>query len=243
MKTVAACAYAIRSKGLFAFIFLGIFLVLTGCQSLPKPVVVDFAEPKVSQPSGIVSQASPLSRPANGSLFQLASYRPAFEDRRARAVGDTVTIQIEETLNAEQKSNSAANRTATSGATFSGGVPLLAAVGVGALKVSGDSTNTFAGDGINKTDNKFTGKITATVIEVLANGHLVVVGEKQIGMNKNVDVLRFSGTVDPRLMQPGSVVSSTQVANVRVESLGRGAQGEAQTVGWLTRFFLNFLPI
>jgi len=78
------------------------------------------------------------------------------------------------------------------------------------------------------------------VVEVLPNGHLVVAGEKQIGVNQNVDVLRFSGTVDPRLLQPGSIVSSTQVANVRVESRGRGAQGEAQTVGWLSRFFLSF---
>jgi flagellar L-ring protein precursor FlgH len=80
------------------------------------------------------------------------------------------------------------------------------------------------------------------VIEVLPNGHLVVSGEKQIGVNHNVDVLRFSGTVDPRLVQPGSIVSSTQVANVRVESRGRGTQAEAQTVGWISRFFLSFLP-
>ncbi len=78
--------------------------------------------------------------------------------------------------------------------------------------------------------------------EVLPNGHLIVVGDKQIGVNENVDVLRFSGTVDPRLVQPGSVVSSTQVANVRIESKGRGQQGEAQSIGWLSRFFLTFSP-
>jgi flagellar L-ring protein precursor FlgH len=44
------------------------------------------------------------------------------------------------------------------------------------------------------------------------------------------------------LLQPNNIISSLQVANVRVESRGRGAQGEAQTVGWLSRFFLNFNP-
>jgi len=29
---------------------------------------------------------------------------------------------------------------------------------------------------------------------------------------------------------------------VRVESKGRGPQHEAQTVGWLTRFFFNISP-
>ena len=49
-------------------------------------------------------------------------------------------------------------------------------------------------------------------------------------------------TVNPKLLQPNNVIASTQVADVRVESRGRGAQGEAQTVGWLSRFFLNFHP-
>ena len=87
--------------------------------------------------------------------------------------------------------------------------------------------NDFSGKGGTEAANTFTGSITATVINVLPNGNLVVAGEKQIGVNQNVDVLRFSGTVDPRVVQPGSVVSSTQVANARIESRGRGAQAEA----------------
>ena len=104
------------------------------------------------------------------------------------------------------------------------------------------SANTFGGKGGTESANKFEGSITASVIDVLPNGHLVVAGEKQIGVNQNVDVLRFSGTVDPRLLQPGSIVNSTQVANVRVESRGRGAQSEAQIMGWLGRFFMTILP-
>ena len=80
------------------------------------------------------------------------------------------------------------------------------------------------------------------MVQVLPNGHLVITGEKQIGVNENVDVLRFSGTVDPRALQPGSIVNSTQVANVRIQSRGRGAQGEAQVTGWLGRFFNSVTP-
>ena len=78
---------------------------------------------------------------------------------------------------------------------------------------------------------------------VLPNGHLLVAGEKQIGVNHNVDVLRFSGQVDPHMIQTGNVVASAQIANVRIEQRGRGAQAEAQGIGWLSRFFLNVLPI
>ena len=94
----------------------------------------------------------------------------------------------------------------------------------------------------SESANTFSGSITATVLEVLPNGHLVVAGEKQIGVNQNVDVLRFSGTVDPRHIQPGNVVASTQVANARIQSRNRGAQGEVQAIGWLSRFFLSLSP-
>jgi flagellar L-ring protein precursor FlgH len=48
--------------------------------------------------------------------------------------------------------------------------------------------------------------------------------------------------VDPRAIQPGNTCSSTQIANVRIEHRGRGAQAEAQTIGWIARFFMAMLP-
>ena len=237
MKFAADYARLAWDRGLFIAASCAI-LALTGCQSLPQKVVVDFVEPKVNQPLVSVNQTS---KAGNGSLFQTASYHPAFEDRRARALGDTVTIQIVENVTASQKSASTSNRTTAMDSSITA-MPLLDASALGKLGVGASSNNDFSGKGGTESANTFSGSITATVIEVLPNGHLVVSGEKQIGVNQNVDVLRFSGTVDPRVVQPGSIVSSTQVANVRVESRGRGAQGEAQTVGWVSRFFLSFLP-
>lgn len=219
---------------------LGVGLVCAGCESLPQTAKVDFAEPKTVQPIAAMSTAD---RPATGSLFHKVSYRPAFEDPRARAIGDTITIQIVEKVTASQVSKSTANRT-TSGSASISAFPLLSPIDLANLKagVGTASANDFSGKGGTESANTFSGTITATVVDVLPNGHLVVTGEKQIGVNQNVDVLRFSGTVDPRVVQPGSIVNSTQVANARIESKGRGAQAEAQTVGWLTRFFFSFLP-
>ena len=201
-----------------------------------KPVKVDFAEVRQA-PLPMV--AAP--RPASGSLFQAVSYRPAFEDPRARSIGDTITIQIVENVTASQVSKSTSNRTTSMDAGVSA-APLVSAMDIANLKVGAASNNDFSGKGGTESANTFAGTITATVVEVLANGHMVVTGEKQIGVNQNVDVLRFSGTVDPTTVQPGNVVSSNKVANARMESRGRGAQAEAQTVGLLTRFFLSFLP-
>ena len=62
------------------------------------------------------------------------------------------------------------------------------------------------------------------------------------GDGKNAANNTFSGTIDPRQIRPGNVVASTQVANARIESVSRGAQGEAMSIGWLARFFLSVLP-
>ncbi len=212
---------------------------LGGCGGLPPAVKVDFAEARVAPapPADAGVQANP------GSLYQTASYRPAFEDRRARLVGDTVTVKIVEALSASQVSKSTVNRnTSASNTITTAPVPAVLAPDLANLNMAVKTDNDFSGKGGTEAANTFTGSITATVIDVLPNGNLVIAGEKQIGLNQNVDVLRFSGTVNPRLLEPGSVINSTQIANVRVESRGRGAQGEAQTVGWLSRFFLNLNP-
>ena len=80
------------------------------------------------------------------------------------------------------------------------------------------------------------------MVDLLPNGHLVVTGEKQIGVNHNVDVLRFSGQIDPRAIQAGNSVASAQIANVRIEQRGKGQAADAQGIGWLGRFFLSVLP-
>jgi flagellar L-ring protein precursor FlgH len=203
---------------------------------------VDFPPATPTRPIETVTPA-PGAAPATGSLFQKASYRPAFEDARARMVGDQITIQIVEKVTASQVSKSTANRTST-GSTSISAFPLVAPQDLINLKagVGTSSAQDFSGKGGTESANTFYGTIAATVIDVLPNGHLVVAGDKQIGINQNVDVMRFSGTVDPRLIQPGNLINSTQVANARMESKGRGAQAEAQTVGWLTRFFFSLLP-
>jgi flagellar L-ring protein precursor FlgH len=214
---------------------LGVWL--TGCATLQNTPQVDVV------PVTAVRYAAPVPVAAvpTGGIFQAASYRPAFEDPRARLPGDTLTIQITERVSASQTSSASIDRTGDVSANVSA-FPFLTESLLGRLDAGASSSNSFAGQGETGSTNNFSGSITATVLEVLPNGHLVVAGEKQIGVNQNVDVLRFSGTVDPRQIRPGNVIPSTQVANTRIESRGRGAQGEALSIGWLARFFLSVLP-
>jgi len=197
---------------------------------------VDFNTPPV-QPVQAVAVA-----PANGAIYQAATYRPLFEDHRARLPGDVLNIAIMERISASQKSTSSVERSGN----LSGSVTALPGVAAGAFAragVGGSSSNTHDGKGATESSNDFTGSITAVVTGVLPNGHLLITCEKQIGLNANVDVLRFSGQVDPRAILPGNTVPSTAVANVRLEQRSRGQAGDAQVMGLLGRIFMSVMPI
>ncbi|MGE8441201.1 MAG: flagellar basal body L-ring protein FlgH [Comamonas testosteroni] len=216
-------------------------LLVSGCVTLnpPPPVDMPSTAPPVLQPREQTAQNP------TGSLFNASRYRPMFEDQRARMVGDSVTVQIVERVSASQSTDSKVGR-ANELSTGITSLPLLRGGAektvADALTLGAESKNDFKGSGATSSNNTFTGSIATTVVDVLPNGHLVIAGEKQIGVNHNVDVLRFTGTVDPRSLRPGSTVASTQVANLRVESRSRGQAGEAQSIGWLSRFFLNVMP-
>jgi len=226
-----------------AFSLLSIGLLASGCASFnaPPPVAV--------LPAGIPAMAphaAASTAPANGSLYHAASYRPSFEDPRARLVGDQVTIQITEAISASQKSSSNVDRKPS----ISGGISVLPFIGdkiSDKTRIGADYNNSFEGGGNPENHNQFRGNITAIVTEVLPNGHLVITGEKQVGVNRSVDVLQFSGVIDPRHLSrerghTGSVIQSRYVANVRVLSRGLGEQAEAQAMGWLARAFNQFSP-
>ncbi|MFG6416705.1 flagellar basal body L-ring protein FlgH [Roseateles sp. DC23W] len=215
---------------------LALAALLAGCATpYPTPQVELSHTPVVNLPH---VQQQPAS---NGAIYQAAAYRPLFEDHRARLVGDTLTINITERVSATQTSTSELSKTGNLSAGVTA-LPGIAANSFNRASASATSANENQGKGSNQNTNEFTGAITAIVTGVLPNGHLMISGEKQIGVNRNVDVLRFSGQVDPRMIGQGNAVTSTAVANVRIEQRGRGAVSDAHAVGWLSRFFLNLAP-
>ena len=212
---------------------------LASCSFLPRIPDVDLTQ-AVPAPAAVTEPA--VAPPSNGAIFQAASYRPLFEDHRARLVGDTVTVQIVEKVSATQTSTSSVDKSGTLDASIKA-LPGISSNSFGRAAATANSSNTFSGKGTTLNSNDFSGTITAVVSRVLPNGHLVITGEKQIGVNANVDVLRFSGQIDPHVIAPGNSVQSPQIANVRIEQRGRGQQAEAQAMGWMARFFNMFTPI
>jgi flagellar L-ring protein precursor FlgH len=204
-------------------------LALAGCSAVPTSIV---QRPTSTRP---VLADAPAS--ANGAIYQTSSYRPLFEDRRARHIGDLLIINIIEKTAAVKAGASSGNKSGTVGF----GAPGLLQGRVGA-SVSANAASKFA-DGDNQSaSNTFTGTIGVTVTEVLPNGNLIVAGEKQVAMNKGVEFIRFSGMVSPDNIQVGNTVSSTQVADARVEYRTNSQIDRAEMTAMVSRFFQSLLP-
>ncbi len=189
--------------------------------------------------------ARPVSRSegavASGSIYQAGTSRSLFEDRRARYVGDTLTIIIAETTSASTKSNTNVSRATSASASIPTitGLPGKSLQGIG---LSAESENSLAGKGDAAANNIFTGNITVTVIEVLSNGNLLVSGEKQVSIGHGTEYIRLSGVVNPYFVSTANTISSANVADARIEYKETGAISEAQIMGWLARFFMSVLP-
>ena len=203
---------------------------LAGCSS---------TAPITHQP--ISARPVPVEKQNTGaSLYSDVTYRPLFEDRRARSVGDVLTILISESNTASKKSSTDATRKSSLDAAVPTitGAPLT---GLAGLSVSGSSEYSFAGSGDAAMTNAFSASMNVTVVEVFPNGNLLVSGEKQVAINQGNEFVRFSGVVSP-IYIVGNSVKSSQVADAKLEFKQDGALNSSQTHGWLSRFFLSVLP-
>jgi flagellar L-ring protein precursor FlgH len=218
----------------FVSTILPAIAILAGCSTVPPTNV---HQPMSVRPPQVADHVA-----ANGAIFQASHSRPLFEDRRARNVGDLLTINIVETTSASQ---TAATPTVM-GYTPSPSKLGLAGIMGGAANfdtsVSASGAQKFEGKGDSAQKNAVSGLISVTVIEVLPNGNLLVSGEKQMGINEGTEYVRFSGVVNPSTISSANTVPSTQVADARIEFKGRGEIDSAQAMGWMTRFFLSVLP-
>lgn len=215
-------------------------LLLGGCAHIMQKPLVE--GPTTATPLPMTPAAT------GGSLFLAGQgmnygYQPMFEDRRPRNVGDTLTILLQENVSASKSSSASANRNGSAGMGLIA-VPtkLNSWLGDGKADFEAEGKNDFTGKGGAAARNTFTGTITVTVNELLPNGNLRVVGEKQIAINQGTEFIRFSGVVNPRFISGGNTVPSTQVADARIEYVGNGYINEAQNMGWLQRLFLNLSP-
>jgi flagellar L-ring protein precursor FlgH len=207
-------------------------------------------EPLVTGPTSALPVVPPMQveRVATGSLFQPnAPISSLFTGQRLpRAVGDTMKVDISEALNGSSKLSANLSRTNALAATGPGegsSVPGGVLRTLLDLNMKAGGSDSFKGQGSVSNDTHFNGKIAVTVINVLANGHLVVAGERTLTFNKGATTMRFSGVVNPQDIKGGNVVASADVVNAKIEAVGEGDVADSANRSWLQRFFTKTFSV
>lgn len=208
-------------------------------RSEPKLTVVEVSEKPPIPPT------AETSKPTNGSLYTDTSVNGnLLRDFKARQIGDLVFVDVVETSSANVTSN--AKRDRESG-NLGGIVPLITALPVNGAAVAGSVTGElgrreFEGKGSTGRNSSVRARITARVIEVLANGDLRIEAVKLVKINKETEQIAVTGIVRPNDLASDNSIETFFIGDLRVEFNGKGIASADNAPGWLFRLFDKISP-
>lgn len=224
-----------------ALLAVALGAVLAGC-STPQPLV--------SGPVSVRPVAPPtyVERAATGSIYRanLSNVSLFSDQRKPQAIGDTIKIDISESLSASSKVNSVNSRnnsvTSVGPGTNSNNLGGILK-GLANMNATASGSDAFTGKGDSQNTSSFTGRLAAYVVNVLPNGNLVVAGERSQSFNGGVNTLRFSGVVNPLDIKSGGIVASGDVVDAKLELVGSGGTADTASRSWLQKILTDALSV
>lgn len=193
--------------------------------------------PPASPERMALARAAPAAPEEEGAAGSLWRDGPAslFGDRRARDLGDIVTVVIELDERAEMRNQTDRSRDATEGFSvpnFFGLETLAQRVLPGganlnpAVDISSESEAN--GDGQIRRQEKLTLRVAATVVRVLPNGHLVIAGNQEVRVNSELRDLQVAGIIRPEDISRRNTITHEKIADARILYGGRGSLTDYQ---------------
>lgn len=213
-------------------------VLIGGCASVQSP------KPGDPRYSPVMPIAQPAGSQSVGSIYASGAGISLWEDKRARRIGDIITVYLDEKtmssksnkteIDKEDKLNMNVN-------ALMGTQPNFRLPGVTdnplTLNTSTSNKREFSGDAGSDQSNRLVGQISVTVADVLSNGVLVVRGEKWMTFSQGDEFIRIEGLLRPSDITPQNTVISSRLADARLTYSATGALADAQQQGWMSRVF------
>jgi len=224
----------------FTFVLLSTLLawLVTGCSVIPpKPLAhtPDFA------PVFPVAQEQP--RQATGAIYVARQSDSWFGRGRNFQVGDVITVLLSESTQAARTQNNALSRKSSNDVAPLGMQNFTKGLGGlmnGASTMGGSVSNTGAGSADQQAT--LTGSIAVSVVSVMANGNLVLRGEKQLALTEGSEIIQVAGIIRPEDIAPNNTVQSRRLANAQITYRGTGDLAATAQAGWGTSALLKLWP-
>ena len=217
--------------------------ILTACVAQPRMMPTAEFAPVQPIPDAVPKQVT-------GSIF--ANGRSLFGDLRSYQateikVGDLITVLLNETTQASRTSGLSTSRESTNDAIgLNQKDSIIGKIGFGAgffdgVKTDGSSI-TSEGAGTAGQAATLTGSISAMVVEVLSNGNLVIIGEKQLALTEGSEFIQVKGIIRPADIQPDNTIFSQRIAHAQISYRGTGDLASASRPAWGTGMLYKFWP-
>jgi flagellar L-ring protein precursor FlgH len=241
---------------------IGISAFLTGCvaEKLSRvgssPQISEIQNPTLQ--SNYIPISMPMSRPSNeckgmNSLWQTGS-KSFFKDQRARKIGDLVTINIAIDNKESTSVTPSISRQTTMSSTAKNLLGLqtnLERMLPSSVKSSKGTNNEYlntsskpqhSGAGKYDVEDKINFQVAATVIQVLPNGNMVIVGKAEIKLLNEVREIGVKGIVRASDVKSDNSVDGNKVAELRILYTGRGDISDAVDQPWGNKVLDKIMP-
>ena len=188
----------------------------------------------------LVALSSPTCRATDGqSLYREDTFQSLTADRKARKVGDLITVVIYEDASASSSADTSTGRDADVGVTLQLPLPHTSPFH-GTHTASAGTNNSFSGTGQTERSGRVVAQLTVPVVGLAPNGDLLIAGTQQLEINNEKQSIHVEGRVRTLDVTEANTVLSTRVAQARLSIVGDGTVTDQQKPGWWHRLLTLF---
>jgi flagellar L-ring protein FlgH len=194
--------------------------------------------PQASRAQGAANPAASAPRgpsampPADSTGAKRRAPKSWTNDRRDFAVGDIITVVVDERTAASANKETVASDRKSRKMGFNAELPEPAPGKKAGIASNNDGESRQNGEATR--GNHFIGEISVKVMSIDKAGNLVIKGSKTVDVDKNKQVMTLSGTLRPQDVSATDFAESTRIADAQLVYTAQGSLGKPKT-GILTR--------
>ena len=170
-----------------------------------------------------------------------------FADKKARRVGDILTIIVQENNGSTRANTTSTSKQSSVNANISSFLYPASATGLlsknGQLPaMSFSGANTFTGGGQIANQETITAQLAVRVIDVLPNGNLVIEGRRQTEFAGEKQDAILRGTVRFDDVTANNTILSANIADASIQYVSKGVITDNQKKGWFNKVWDKVSP-
>ncbi len=155
-----------------------------------------------------------ISTAVSSIEYDIGSYKASWADQRAAAIGDVVTVLIQETAKASSSAGLDADNQHSVGISNQ--------INSRSFQLETGLNGSMAGESSTSRNGSISATITARVVEIDQHGMLKISGEQYVTVNGEEQKITISGYVRPEDLSAQNLVISSRLESANIELSGIG---------------------